>query len=537
MRICVQGPAGWRVGSAMVAMVMAMVWCAVGVAATISGVVVDGTGAPAAGAMVRSRSSGESVRAAEDGTFSLEVKRISQQWADYWAVSADGMAIGTGRLPLEEGNPAVPRMTITLSPGRIITGRVLDESSNPVEGAIVAGCDQVTIPSFGRSDAVGNFRFVYPADCPIRQVYAVHPELGFDYTCTEEFGSYSGLTPPDKIRNDGFELTLHPMATLKFRLVTRDDTPLVGRLVHRIFFGGDSAVTPVADLDFGPWLIRKIGEPGIFNTAYAPNEIFSARSDADGIVVLRCVPKSMYEKTTYSTYSTGGGTANWDELEHSAGSATDFPVTPQVTARGSVKLEDGTPVPWTRVSRKNHNGCGHGIRWTDENGEFELVEDAGQLLDLGVDESRFGAAPGVFAFDVGDGSVEKRVDFVLKPGIRLYGRVLRPDGTPGENFSVFMGENSPEPSPVATSMACPPGGCPTGVVVRQTSDYRVEHSEGRYEYTLPAVPRSYSISVDLDSDPELSFQTEFELRGDEQEYHLDLPLRPPTEKSDSVESE
>ena len=142
-----------------------------------------------------------------------------------------------------------------------------------------------------------------------------------------------------------------------------------------------------------------------------------------------------------------------------------------------------------------------------------------------------GATPGVFAFDVGDGSTEKRLDFVLEKGIRIYGTVYDLDGKPASlEYQIFIRENDPNPEPCdPDSEDCPDGGCPVGVVIRQTSNYGLDVLDGKYEYLFPAVPRSYRISAHLYG-AEGHTSHEFALLGDEEEYELDLYLTKESEE-------
>ena len=515
--------------------------------AIIRGRVVDEDGNPVAGALVRPghiyslREQPASVKTDTRGVFQfeLESKQVNP-WLRFYAVTDDQTLLGDGRIKFEEGVAAVPEMTITIKPARVITGTVVDQDGQPVEGATVTGVDQITYPNLVTTDAEGKFRFAYPKGLrPLQEVCAYKEGVGFDYLCTEEIDIYRGVTSPEKISDGPFSLTLSRIKPVEIKVVNEDDVPL-------------------PDVTVGAWLIRKEGEKDSFNTSGAPI-FFDSRTNTDGIATLQCLPEWAINRTRYTAHGPEEGVLRVDgtrvyygdddkrmeEFENRQMSLSNvmrqvqsftkdesyriiptFVLPKQARVKGTVKLPDGTPVPWACITRAAHAKCGHGIRFTDVNGEFELRENANETFDLAVDTCKLGATPGVFAFDVGDGSTEKTLDFVLEKGIRLYGTVYDLDGKPADKeYSVFIHENDPNPEPCdPNSEDCPDGGCAVGIVIRQTSNYGEKVLDGKYEYLLPAVPRTYSIHASLYG-AEGHTSHEFALLGNEEEYELDLYLK------------
>ncbi|MCL2004646.1 MAG: hypothetical protein FWG73_00630 [Planctomycetaceae bacterium] len=477
----------------------------------LQGTVVDDAGKPVADAEVYygGHTLAEIVnperrqRTDEHGKFVLPIpaERFHRGMPLY-AFSPEKERLAEARPKLKEGISEITEFTLTLEKTRIITGTVTDGTGTPVAGAMVGGTWDTPYPSVTYTDKDGHFRFAYPEDGirTLHQVFAVHTELGMDYVETEEGRGLRSETSPGSISDGPFSLTLIPWQTYPVRVVDEHQTPIPG-------------------IEVNAWLQRKPGVDSI--NIWIP--ILSV-TDAQGIAT---VP-SISERTYFVARPPAEGVLMPDGSRLFFGNtdkfSTDFDPSEAIptlvlerraNVKGTVKRADGTPVAWSGITISRHNLCGHGIQWSNANGEFSIPwAKAGELYDIGV-ESELGAAPGVFAFDVGDGIEERRLDFVLGNGIRLHGTVYNPDGTPSEQYLIFLFEK------------CPPGGCPDGVVVRQVSDGDKPNSGGKYEYSLPAVGRIYDISVSSYVNPDVSLQiADFAVNGDEGEIKLDLHLQP-----------
>ena len=493
---------------------------------TISGRVIDTDGNPVAGADVFFGNvwRGEYLNpewwrySDENGRFALQVPSDRlHNWMVVYAVSPEKERLAEARPELKEGVLEIPELTLTLKKALAIFGTVTDEAGAPVEGAIVGGTWDIPYPSVTKSDKDGNFRFAYPEDGQrtLNQVFAIHKELGMDYVETGEGRRRVADTLPENVKDGPFSLKLAKWQTFRIRVVDEHQTPLPGIEVYS-------------------WLPRKTDVPSI-NLGALPNRLFRVATDAQGIAEVPSISERMYYHADPPDEGILMPDGNrlflinayefWTDLDKSNAIPT-MKMKRRENVKGTVKLPDGTPVAWTMITISRHNACGHGLAWTNAKGEFNLNRPADELFDIGV-ESKLGATPGVFAFDTGDGIEEKRLDFVLEKGIRLHGTVYNPDGTPSEKYWILLHEKSPEDSPPLADGAetCPPGGCPVGVVIRQTSDHNEPNSGGKYEYILPAVPRRYDIFVSSNTNPDIFFELEdFRVNGDEEEIRLDFHL-------------
>jgi len=344
-----------------------------------------------------------------------------------------------------------------------------------------------------------------------------------DFIQTEEGRGNRSATPPEKIKDGPFALKLLKWQTFKVRVVDEQQTPIPGAEVFS-------------------WLPRKDDKDSI-NLGRLLHHLFPIVTDAQGIAEIPSITERMYSVAHCPDEGIlmpdgnrrffANAREHWSDFDKSEAIPT-LTMEKLGNVKGTVKRADGTPVAWSRITIKRHDACGHGIRWTNAVGEFtHSWGKAGELFDIGV-ESELGAAPGVFGFDVGDGIEEKRLDFVLEKGIRLHGTVYDPDGTPSEQYQIFLHEKCP-PSLLETIQAalgdtdqtCPPGGCAVGVVIRQASDYSEPDSGGKYEYLLPAAPRKYDIFVSSYKNSDVFFELkDYEVKGNETEIKLDFHLKP-----------
>jgi len=499
----------------------------------LKGIVVDDDGKPVAGANVWAGNvwiggflDQESwQRTDENGRFALSVPSTQvNPWMTVYAVSPEKERLAQARPKLQEGVLEIPEVLLVLKQARIITGTVTDANGNPVEGALVGGCWDMPYPNVTKSDKDGNFRFAYPEDgARLHQVFAIHKERGMDFVETEEGRGVRAETPLEKIKDGPFSLKLAEWQTFKIRVV-------------------DEYQTPIPGVEVFSWLPRKDDASDSINLGSLPNRLFQIVTDVHGIAE---VP-SITERTRFNAISPSegilmpdgsrrffvGADERWVDFDKSEAIPT-LVMARLGNVRGTVKRPDGTPVAWSRITISRHTGCGHGMQWTNTEGEFGITwGKAGELFDIGV-ESKLGAAPGVFGFNIGDGIEEKRLDFVLERGIRLHGTVYLPDGTPSEQYWILIQEKCPLILLEATQAAlgdsdqtCPPGGCPVGRVIRQVSDDDELNSGGKYEYLLPAVHRKYDIRVSSYTNPDVSLiLQDFEVKGDENEIRLDFHLQ------------
>lgn len=377
---------------------------------------------------------------------------------------------------------------------RRITGTVLDPDGKPVQGAIVGGCYQGPCSEIVKTDEEGKFEFLYPAteQVPLQIVWAFQPGVGLDFVPTREYPSftYYGPTPPELVSDGPFVLKLRPFAP-PFTIHVEDESgdPVIGATVF-------------------PWLIENPERPEKhemmwndhrhhFNTAEM--DIFLTETDAQGNAVIDSVPADFLEYTTFYAHRNydekrlfGSDTQSWDELTENG--KTPTMVLPRLAVvRGQVRLEDGAPDEKATIHFRFHDGSSSG-RNMDENGRYEMFANAGTLFNISVD-SKLGAAPAVFGFNIGDGSEEKQLDFVLKKGIRLYGKVTLPDGTPLEKGS--FGFNEFDPNPPESFREGRPGNefSRFDYSINTADHYGFPIKDGEYECLIPAETKKYHLNA------------------------------------------
>ncbi len=500
----------------------------------------------------------------ENGEFALEKPQDASFFGMVYAVDADGKRIGEGRWSMNAKTGEIKSITIPLQKAdRIITGTVADPEGRPAEGILVAGSYQTVRSEIVRTDKEGKFQFLYPEKLSLLRLIAFKKGVGFDICPTEEIDPYQpmgevAVTPPDKISNGPFHLKLAPIEPVKIRVVDQDGKPLVGAGVN-------------------PWLIQKPcelpkPEPVMWGSPYAKERHakqfntsglnwFDALTDADGIATIDTVPKNFLDDSTFNAHGPLGGVVqpdgskryygraknSWKEIKIEDGLPT-LTLPRQGSVKGTVKLEDGTPVSDVYIGVRWHNGSGGGQQ-TDKNGEFRLQDNANVIYNLSFDSDK-GAAPSVFNYSVGDGSEEKKLEVVLKPGIRLYGKVFMPDGSPAPDFYVTVNEKDPNPPKSFDRTNTDYESRRSGTVyATDTADKylhfnsqdnprsgkKKELAVGEYETLLPAVPREYSFRAvkypDKENPKEITANvSDVRLLGTEKEFKLDFYL---SEKGDN----
>lgn len=501
---------------------------------------VDESGKPVAGAVVTYASYPESGEAVADETglavFACEQVR---PWLQLWAVSPDGKLLGkTYKLDgLVEGATTVPEMTLTLNDKvRIITGSVVDSEGKPLGGVTVGGARQTPVPYRVATDEQGRFQFTWPLDTALLSVYAIKPDVGFDFIPTHEPDDDITKYDPATMSNGPFTLKLRKAKTVSVRVVNAENQPLPGAHV-------------------GPWLIanpKTDGNKGLddFNTS-GGGELFDARTDMRGIAKLAWIPEESTSRITFCANGAeeghlapngmrfyGDTTVRYDPHAPNAeawwtdectngrcrlsngekwiqpigkNGIVDFTLPLSARVAGTVRYSDGSPAPYVMISRKNHDQCGHGVRFTDAKGNFQIYENAGTKLNLAV-ESEKEATPALFAYDTGDGTQGKRLDIILQKGVTLRGKVAMPEGKAfgGEYCWIVIYEMNPDPA------------FPVDVAIRQTSILDAKGEIALYRYVLP--PGKFKMRAS--SGPYVSDEIPLEIKpGDSDDVVLDIRLK------------
>jgi len=436
------------------------------------------------------------------------------------AIDAERTRIGHSYDMTDENLKVTP---IVLRKARTITGTVVDADGKPAKDVLVAGCNQLTDSEIVKTNEQGEFEFLYPEKMSLQTVYAVQKDTGFDFVPTNELPSFYGETPKELIKDGPFHLKLRPVESFKIRVVDESGNPIAGAIVT-------------------PWLIENPVKPKnlmpgndlrtLINTSGM--HIFNVNTDADGYAVINSVPGDFLKHSVFSalgwnaTSMPDGAKRNfgtdhksWEELTQD--DAT-FALPLMATVHGSVKLEDGTPVPGARLTLRFHEGsCGGSV--TDENGEFTLLDNANTLYNISINSDK-GAAPAIFNFNVGDGMEEKRLDIVLEKGIRVYGQIFNPDGTLVKHIDVTLTEIDPNP---------PESYDPNDHDVKKRSRFvygtnRADRSltgkDGAYEGLISREPRECQLYArGYPGSNFMVFDSQrLKIKGDEEEIHVDFHL-------------
>jgi len=386
-------------------------------ACTLAGTVVDESGKPVRGAVVRAATwlgdTAASTTADEAGGFSFEVP-MSREAATGLSVSAsvsDRSLVGFHRFPMDPADepPDLEGIRITLEPARDATVKVIDAEGKPVERAEVSL--QLGFPiAIGprETDADGVATFPVPKSDTIASVIALKDQLGFDYQTygLARFQKGDQLTPPPEFPfEDGQTLVLDGAAPLTVEVTDAEGRPLSD---------GSSSV----------WLLHKESRNDELNLSFFP--WVSQKVDATGSLTIAWFPRWQAEPVTI-WLSAQGCVRQRSEYDPSAPSG---PLTVQlqrlVPLRGRVTLPDGNPAADITVTAdgagytlENH----HGSVRTDEAGRYELLVAPDQTYMLTVADKRW-AAPAQSGFVVLAEQDVPDHDFTLRPATRVHGRVL-----------------------------------------------------------------------------------------------------------------
>ena len=513
------------------------------------GIVLDEDGQPAVGAIFRIL--GDTVEedfeavTDENGRFSLTHPLPPNFNFGWFATNADRTRMVAQRYGWEIN--ANNEMVFRLQEGvRVITGTVVDAAGKPVEGVLVAGSFRTVHSEIVRTDKDGSFQFLCPKDKPLMQLIAFKKGVGMDILATEELDPFrmdggTAVTPPEKISDDPFRLQLAPIEPVMLRIADEDGQPLAEAIVAPWLIQKPPTLPKPDMVMWGsPYAVEREGNN--FNTSGFMHNSFMTKTDENGMATIDSVPKAFLDETAFSIQGPlygvetpngtkcfyGNARPQWSSMEIKDGVRTVV-LPRQATVRGIVKLEDGTPVPGTLV-RTIGGGSGR-QEITNENGEFLIQDNAHMIYNLSFD-SDAGAASSIFNLSVGDGSEEKLLDIVLKPGIRLHGAVFMPDGTPAEGYRIDLREQDPNP-PAGWRDNWETYGEHRGTkYMHDYSPRDVRHfgPDGTYSALLPAAPAEYEFVVDkylnIEKGPEKLhvYVRNIRLLGTETEFKLDFYL-------------
>ena len=264
-------------------------------APVVRGKVVDETGVPVAGVVVKinaMRWTPPDVTTAEDGTFAVPLQNDIPPdiQLDILAIANGGRLQSQSDL-VDQGSST----TLTLEPTRTILAHVVDADGRPIEGAKVAAQSEWMGRTYGpvETDARGQARLLVPRHARVMLVNARKGGAGFDYHenfRSEPLTSDESLEAPEDVT-----LRLEGSRTIQVRVVDSSGSPASGVQVYpfslrlpekladaRLGGGGVAATTNPEGIATFDWIPDRIDggigfstEPGLIgspghNVDYVP---------------------------------------------------------------------------------------------------------------------------------------------------------------------------------------------------------------------------------------------------------------------------
>ena len=463
--------------------------------AVIEGVVVDADGKPVAGATVGLNIPfPESItdRTAADGSFRLVLDTAAVGNAVVVKASAnDGERQGIYAFDsMSVSRTAHAR--VVLKPSRKMTVRVIDGAKKPVEGAAVGvrDYDSSTLLAHAETDAHGTVSLRLPSDARVEQVFALKPQVGFDYF--ENYRSWPWVIigePPARVN-----LTLDGAHTLSVRAVDSADKPLPG-------------------VELAPWTVQKRGKLADVNlSGLAAMKYVSSRTGADGLAVFEWLPTDMEGGVTIrydgTEYYLSGQAYQGTILPYQTLTAKLLPMTP---IGGKVTLPDGKPAAGVLLQAEGSGDSGsycRGVARTKADGSYSMLVYPNHTYIIAVTDESW-AAPSNTGVFVGEDAPREHLDFRLAKGTVIHGRVtVGPDDKPAAKQSVTLIEQWSD------GVVAPNQG-KTVELVR----WAETGADGRYEFRVG--PGLYRINAGTQLDREgLIVKEEETITKD---FHLDRP--------------
>jgi hypothetical protein len=468
---------------------------------TVSGQVVDEQSRGVAGISVTGITYTDVTRATTDeqGRFTLSVLafRVSQLTILADDARTDRMGVSGSRF--KEPPAADTPLQITLAKCKRLPVEVLDAEGRPAAGvAVGAVVNFSALPTFS-TDAAGKAELRLPTDTKIESLYAVKPNVGFDYRLIEtgEQGP-----EPEWLKQPPVRFQLAKSQTIRIRLI-------------------DSADRPIADTEMYLWLLNKPGHVrDSFNLGAAPN-LFRTRTDADGVAVFQGVPDWNVHPLTF--WSTNPQYAreriSFDPQKHPDGKLV---VTLQrlVSATGTVVTAEGRPAAGIELKASGAGykvDGGHAVATTDAAGRFEMQLEPDLLYMFAVTDKQWGAPAIEGIVAVPDKPIEG-LKFQVRPATRIHGRITNEsDSKPiagqrlvlqlhGTDLNHLEGVTLPNPEKSERHVA------------PQINRFDTTNANGEFEFF--AGPGQYrlwgykpAVVIADESDIELNFSIELDRKG------------------------
>jgi len=391
-------------------------------ATPISGVVVDETGRPVAGAKVNGnwlRKAAEDATTTADGSFSLQLGGPTISTALIRATSDGDARQGLARFE-ESFSPNPMPVRIVLKPARASTIRVSDSDGKPVDGAAVEVLTMYGPLVRTLTDALGRARLRLPADADVWHVSALKSGVGFDYFGTDPLMRMIGEPSPLPAE---VSLTLDGSRLVEVKTV-------------------DSTGRPVAGVALGPFFLQKRGRKEQLNLS--GNDTTLVKTDAAGVARFDWIPKRVEGPIGFGVRSGEHSAKEAIRLDPSEHDATvTVSVHRNVRVQGKVYLPDGASAVNVLVHAQGSftDGApqiGHFFTRTLDDGSYTMSVFPGQTYSVALLDPR-GAATPLTGIKMVEGVQRDGLDFRMSAGAPVRGRVTRnPDDKPAARERVTI---------------------------------------------------------------------------------------------------
>lgn len=464
---------------------------------SLKGTVVDTEGEPIAGADVYAREMDEIVTTDQNGKFEIPPHDTPLQLVCFYSKDPVTKHMGiAGPLKVKEGVLEIPEIKITLEKPRRFHGRVVDVTGEPVAGAWVgAGCLQLVAVEPVQTDKDGNFSLDF-FQVPASNIYAIKPEIGFDFLAVE---LKNRTVPQEDVLQERGPLTLTLKKTEPVEILVEDESgkPLEGIIVGPTLFYNDAYENINLSILSRSMIAKRL-------------RLFSTQTDQNGKARLDWIPPlkgasfDAWPPMNMKKDVFGHASVSWEP------GRTQLKMTlpKDVRIEGSVRMEDGKPVPWAFIVR-SYPGGGSGPTTAGASGEFSFTMNTHEKVSLSVC-SALGAAPSIVSLDSGNGKKPPRADFVLKKGTRLYGniQVKMESDTPYERYVMIFDSHPNADDPTIILNAA----------VDENGNYETRLVPGKYRVTaVGPIAKSKTSYV--------SKGENIEIEAGREEYRLDFILQ------------
>ena len=375
----------------------------------ISGVVVDESGSPVAGALVnlsRFRRTGPDVATAADGSFALDVDVWGGMDPTVVARTPDGRRQAIWR---DGGSflkpPRIDPLRLVLEPAHRLAVTVRDGDGRPVEGATIESSDRMTSLEIAETGGDGVVDLLIPAGADVRWVLALKSGVGFDAFLNE-------TTRPGPVDAPPIPETLEFVLDGARAVLVRAE---------------DSAGRPVAGVPLSP---IEIAKPGFINTIHVSgSDAVVVETDGDGVARFDWIPTDLDGRLSFF------GTRSFDRFDltgqYSIDPRLDDSGILTVTAlrntiiSGRVSFDEGRPAPGILIQAEGESNVSNGT-WrfvlTGADGRYAVSVPTLQQYVVGVvDPDR--AAPSHLGVVAMEGRPIDGIDFTLGEGAIIRGRV------------------------------------------------------------------------------------------------------------------